>query len=283
MSATFLHKKTGAPQARWIEADGVHFHAEEAGRGDAVTMLHGFLVDSGQWDEAFAALADEHRVLRYDLRGFGRSSMPADTTFAHHQDLQRVLDDRGIERSALLGCSGGAGTALDFALAHPQRVTALALIGAGYWGYYATRTPEAQAFWAAVQGGDADALLDTSLRAFVDGPRRTPQQSNQEARARIAAMSAWNFGRADGYWKHASLQRNPPVPAPQRLAELRVPVLLIVGEEDQPEVIELSERLAAGLPDARLVRVPDAGHHVNIERPDVVLPLLREFLATVRA
>lgn len=282
MSATFSHRKTGAPQARWIEAGGVHFHAELAGRGAAVAMLHGFLVDSGQWDEEFVALAEDHQVLRYDLRGFGRSSMPA-TPFSHHEDLARVLDASGIERAALIGCSGGAGTALDFALAQPQRVSALALIGAGYWGYYATRTPEAQAFWAAVQSGDPTALLDTSLRTFLDGPRRTPEQSSAEARTRIAAMSAWNFGRGDGYWKHASLQRNPPIPAPERLAELRMPVLLVVGEEDQPEVIELSERLAAGLPNARLVRVPDAGHHVNIERPDLVLPLLRDFLAEVRA
>jgi len=282
MSATFSHTKTGALQARWIEAGGVHFHAELAGRGDAVAMLHGFLVDSGQWDEEFAELAVDHRVLRYDLRGCGRSSMP-DALFSHHDDLARVLDASGIERTALIGCSGGAGTAFDFALAHPQRVSALALIGAGYWGYYATRTPEAQAFWAAVQSGDPAALLETSLRTFVDGPRRMPEQSNAEARTRIAAMSAWNFGRVDGYWKHASLQRNPPIPAPERLAELRMPVLLIVGEEDQPEVIELSERLAAGLPDARLVRVPEAGHHVNLERPDVVLPLLRDFLAEVRA
>ncbi|MGO4700012.1 alpha/beta fold hydrolase [Dyella sp. 2RAB6] len=282
MSATFSHKKTGAPQARWIEAGGVHFHAELAGRGDAVTMLHGFLVDSGQWDEEFDALAADHRVLRYDLRGFGRSSMP-DTPFAHHEDLARVLDDSGIERTALIGCSGGAGSALDFALQQPERVSALAFIGAGYWGHYATRTPQAQAFWAAVQSGDSDALLETSLRSFVDGPRRSQEQSHPQARARIAAMSAWNFGRADGYWKHATLQRNPAIPAPERLAELRMPVLLIVGEEDQPEVIELSECLAAGLPHARLVRVADAGHHVNIERPDVVLPLLRDFLAEVRA
>jgi len=282
MSATLITKKHGAPQTRWIEADGVHFHAELAGQDEAIAMLHGFLVDSGQWDAEFAALAEDHRVLRYDLRGFGRSSM-TDAPFAHHEDLERILDASGIDRAALLGCSGGAGTALDFALAHPERVRAMAFVGAGYWGYYATRTPEAKAFWAAVESGDPDALLDASLRSFLDGPRRAPEQSNPEARARIAAMSQWNFGRTDGYWKKAALQRNPAVPAPERLAELRIPVLLIVGEEDQPEVIELSERLAAGLPDARLVRVPDAGHHANIERPDVVLPLLREFFAETRA
>lgn len=282
MSAMLTQKKTIAPQARWIEADGVHFHAELAGRGEAIAMLHGFLVDSGQWDDEFAALASDHHVLRYDLRGFGRSSMP-DVPFAHHEDLARILGASGIERTALIGCSGGAGTALDFALAYPERVRALALIGTGYWGYYATRTPEAQAFWAAVESGDADALLETSLRTFLDGPRRTPTQSSQAARERIAAMSGWNFRREDGYWKRASLQRVPEETAPDHLARLRMPVLLIVGEEDQPEVIELSERLAAGLPNARMVRVPDAAHHVNIERPDVVLPLLREFFAKVNA
>lgn len=282
MSAMLTQKKTGAPQARWIEADGAHLHAELAGRGEAIAMLHGFLVDSGQWDDEFAALASDYRVLRYDLRGFGRSSMP-DVPFAHHQDLERVLDASGIARAALLGCSGGAATALDFALAQPERVSAIALVGAGYWEHYATRTPEARAFVAAVQNGDAEALLETSLRGFLDGPRRMPEQCNAEARLRIAAMSRWNFGRKDSYWKKAALQRHPDVSALERLAELRMPVLLIVGEEDQPEVIELSERLAAALPDARLVRVPDASHQVNIERPDMVLPLLREFFAEVLA
>lgn len=282
MSVTFSHSKTGAPQARWIEADGANFHAELAGSGEAIAMLHGFLVDSGQWDETFAALADTHRVLRYDLRGFGRSSMPA-APFSHHDDLAHMLDACDIGRTALVGCSGGAATALDFAVAHPQRVSALALIGAGYWGHYASRTSEARAFLAALESGDADALLATSLQAFVDGPRRAPEQSRAAARERIAAMSAWNFGRDDGYWKHATLQRAPAVPALERLAELDLPVLLIVGEEDQPEVVELSERLAAGLSNALLVRVPDAGHHADIERPDIVLPLLCALFAEVHA
>lgn len=282
MSVTFSYRKAGAPHARWIEADGAHFHAELAGSGEAIAMLHGFLVDSSQWDETFAALANTHRVLRYDLRGFGRSSMPA-APFAHHDDLAHMLDACEIGRTALVGCSGGAATALDFAVAHPQRVSALALIGAGYWGHYASRTPEARAFLAALESGDADALLATSLQAFVDGPRRAPEQGRAAARERIAAMSAWNFGRDDGYWKHATLQRDPAVPALERLAELDLPVLLIVGEEDQPEVVELSECLAAGLPDARLVRVPDAGHHADVERPDIVLPLLRAFFAEVHA
>ncbi|WP_266168941.1 alpha/beta fold hydrolase [Dyella subtropica] len=271
-------KEPTVPHARWVEANGAHLHTELAGQGDAITMLHGFLVDSGQWDGEFAAFADTHRVLRYDLRGFGRSSMP-EQPFSHHQDLAAVLDASGIQRTALLTCSGGAATAIDFALEHPDRVSSLVLIGPGYWGRYANSTPEAKDFLAALQRNDGEAMLESSLRAFVDGPRRLSVQSNPEARARIQAMSAWNFGREDGYWRHAHWQRTPEPSSLDRLSELRMPALVIVGEEDQPEVIELSLGLADGMPNAHLVHVPDAGHHTNIEAPSVVMALLREAFA----
>ncbi|SFS02761.1 Pimeloyl-ACP methyl ester carboxylesterase [Dyella sp. OK004] len=279
MSRTSTRRKElTAPHARWVEVNGAHLHTELAGQGEAITMLHGFLVDSGQWDGEFADFAQTHRVLRYDLRGFGRSSMP-EAPFSHHQDLAAVLDASGIERTALLACSGGAATALDFALEHPQRVTSLVLVGPGYWGRFANRTPEARAFVAAIQSGDAEAMLEPSLRAFVDGPRRSPEQSNAVARERIRAMSAWNFGREDGYWRHAQWQRDPQPSALERLGELSMPVLVIVGEEDQAEVIELSQQLVEGLPNARLALIPDAGHQTNMEAPDVVMPLLRDVFA----
>lgn len=269
-------KELTVPHTRWVEVDGAHLHTELAGQGEAITMLHGFLVDSGQWDAEFAAFADTHRVLRYDLRGFGRSSMP-EASFVHYEDLATVLDAHGIERTALLGCSGGAAAALDFALAYPERVSGLVLIGTGYWGRYPGRTPEARTFVDAFQRGDADAMLESSLHTFVDGPRRSPEQSAPGARERVRAMSAWNFNRDDGYWRHVQWQRDPQRSALDHLAALQVPALIIVGEEDQPEYIELAQELVNGMPRARLALIPDAGHHTNMEAPEVVMPLLRDF------
>ncbi|MFC4762684.1 alpha/beta fold hydrolase [Dyella koreensis] len=269
-------KELTVPHARWVEVDGAHLHAELAGQGEAITMLHGFLIDSGQWDVEFAAFADTHRVLRYDLRGFGRSSMP-EAPFVHYEDLAAVLDAHGIERTALLGCSGGAAAALDFALAHPKRVSGLVLIGTGYWGRYPGSTPEARTFVDAFQRGNADAMLESSLYTFVDGPRRSPEQSAPGARERVRAMSAWNFNRNDGYWRHSQWQRDPQRSVLDHLAALRVPALIIVGEEDQPEYIELARELVNGMPHARLALIPDAGHHTNMEAPEIVMPLLRDF------
>ena len=133
-----------------VQVDGARLHVESAGRGESVTLLHGFLVDSRQWDREFAALARDHRVLRYDARGFGQSEIVPGRGYAHHEDLAAVLDACGVGCTALLACSGGAATALDFSLAYPDRVSALVFVGAGYWGRFADRTPAARAFlqWA---------------------------------------------------------------------------------------------------------------------------------------
>jgi pimeloyl-ACP methyl ester carboxylesterase len=264
---------------RQVDVGGARLHVEEAGTGETVTMLHGFLVDSGQWDHEFTALARDHRVLRYDARGFGRSTIEPGA-YAHHDDLATVLDACGVERTALLACSGGAATALDFALAHPQRVDAMVFVGAGYWGQFAEGTPAARAFLQALGTYDVPGLVDSSLRAFTDGPRRRPAQVDADVRRRTQAMTARLFQRESNYWRRAALdQRTPRPPALERLREIAAPTLLIVGGEDQPEAIALSGRMADGIPGARLLQVQGAGHHANMEAPDAVLAEIRRWLA----
>ncbi|GAB3790000.1 alpha/beta fold hydrolase [Dyella agri] len=271
----------------FVETNGARLHVETAGYGDAVTMLHGFLVDSRQWDREFAALANDYRVLRYDARGFGQSEIVPGRAYAHHEDLVAVLDACGVERTALLACSGGAATALDFALAHPERVSALIFVGAGYWGKFADRTPAARAFLQALGTYDVAGMIDSSLRAFTDGPRRAATDADAGVRRRTEAMSALQFRRTPNYWRHAAQdQRTPQPSALDRLGELSVPALLMVGGEDQPEVQELSARLADGIDHAQLVVVQGAGHHVNMEAPEAVLAEVRRWLgrhATHRA
>ena len=262
-----------------IGVAGARLHVEEAGSGDAVTMLHGYMVDSGQWDHEFAALARDHRVLRYDARGFGRSTIEPGA-YAHHEDLAAVLDACGVRRTALLASSGAAATALDFALAHPERVGAMVFVGAGYWGQIPDSTPAMRAFLQALGSYDVPGIIDSSLRAFTDGPRRRAEDVDAEVRRRTRAMTAHNFQRESNYWRRAALdQREPRPSALERLHEVAAPTLLIVGSEDQPEAIALSERMAADIPGARLLQVQGAGHHANMEAPDAVLAEIRRWLA----
>jgi 3-oxoadipate enol-lactonase len=262
----------------WIDVPHARLYAEEAGEGDAITMLHGFLVDSGQWDTEFAALAQTHRVLRYDARGFGRSRIESGS-YAHHEDLAAVLDARGIRRTALLGCSGGAATALDFTLAHPERVDALILVGAGYWGRFADSTPAARAFLQALGTMDVNGLIDSSVRAFTDGPCRSPNEVDPAVRRHTEAMTARLFKRESSYWTRAAKdQRTPQPSALERLREIDVPVVLMVGSEDQIEVRRLTQELAQGMAHARALLIDGAGHHANMEAPAQVLAEIRKVL-----
>ena len=274
---TAMHDRT---LSRWVDVEHARLYVEQAGNGVAVTMLHGFLVDSGQWDNEFAALSDTHHVVRYDARGFGRSTIEPGS-YAHHEDLAAVLDACGIQRSVLLACSGGAATALDFALMHPERVSALIFVGAGYWGRFADRTPAARAFLQALHTFDVNGMIDSSLRAFTDGPRRAPDAVNPAVRKRTEAMTSALFKRETSYWNRAAKdQRVLEPPALQRLGDINVPTLLIVGSEDQPEVMALSKELAQGICGARFAAIPDAGHHANMEAPSAVLAHIQGILAS---
>ncbi|GLQ46340.1 alpha/beta hydrolase [Dyella lipolytica] len=265
--------------SRWVDVDHARLYVEEAGEGEAITMLHGFLVDSGQWNAEFAALADTHHVVRYDARGFGHSSI-VPGGYAHHEDLAAVLDACGIQRTALLACSGGAATALDFTVAQPERVSALILIGAGYWGKFADSTPAARAFLQALSTFDVNGLIDSSLRAFTDGPRRRPGEVDPAVRRHTEAMTTRLFKRETSYWTRAAQdQRTPKPTALEHLRAIDVPTLLIVGAEDQAEVIALSNEMAAVMPNARLRVIQDAGHHANLEWPAQVLTEVRGVLS----
>ena len=269
---------TVSATTRWVDVEHARLHVEYAGEGSAITMLHSFVVDSGQWDNEFTAFADTHHVIRYDARGFGRSTIePGD--YAHHEDLAAVLDACGVRRTALLACSGGAAMALDFTLANPERVSALIFVSAGYWGKFAESTPAARAFLQALNTLDASGMIDSSLRAFTDGTRRAPHEVNPLVRKRTEAMTSALFMRETSYWTRAATDQRVPEPsALQRLGEIRVPTVLMVGSDDQPEVMELSKVLAEGIAGARLVVVPNVAHHANMEAPSTVLAQIREVL-----
>src|SRR3954462_9445313 len=113
-----------------IEVGGTAFGYDEAGEGPAVVLLHAAIGDRRMWDAQFAALAATHRVIRYDRRGFGETA-GGPGEFAHCEDLLALLDARGIEQAALVGASMGGACALDAALAAPERITRLVLLGSG--------------------------------------------------------------------------------------------------------------------------------------------------------
>lgn len=252
-------------------------HHEVAGEGDSVVLLHSTVCDSRMWDSEFAALADRYRVLRYDLRGFGRSPLPPES-WSSVDDLSALLDEVGIGAAALVGLSGGSAVALDFTLAHPERVRGLVLaapnVGGMGW------SEEIQRFGAQedelLEAGDVDGAVELNLRTWVDGPRRGPEDVDPAVRAKVGEMQRNAFEiQLDA--EPGELRRLDP-PAVERLEEVSVPTLVVVGDADVDDVLERAELLATRIPGARKVVVPGVAHMVNLERPEEFRALVVDFL-----
>lgn len=274
-----------------IEVGGTAFGYDEAGEGPAVVLLHAAIGDRRMWDAQFTALAATHRVIRYDRRGFGETA-DGPGEYAHFEDLLALLDARGIERAALVGASMGGACALDAALAAPERITRLALLGSGLTGHtwpdhmqrdIAKLTAEVDpagrlARYAAreidVDEADVRAMAEANIRYLVAGPERDVSVLPPDMLALVREM-------CEQVYRHdwTAPQWTEKIPDTRyRLGEITTPALVVIGTADARGLVELSHHLAASLPNAELAELPDTGHLPAMERPDEVIALLRKVL-----
>lgn len=150
---------------------------EFAGEGEALILLHAGIADSRMWDAQFEAFAEHFWVIRYDLRGFGKSKLPSGT-FTGYGDVVSLLDYLRVKKAHIVGISNGGRVALDFSIAFPQRVNKLILATPSVGGHPPSNA--IKQFWAdeeeALQRGDLNAATELNLRLWVDGPSRSPMK-----------------------------------------------------------------------------------------------------------
>jgi 3-oxoadipate enol-lactonase len=266
------------------EVDGGRISWEAAGEGPAVTFLHPGLWDRRTWDDQFGLFSRTYRVVRYDARGYGRSSRPQPgRPYWHVRDLRAVLDAAGVERTALVGCSMGGGIAIDVALEHPDRVTALVLAAPGLGGFEGTAEEEARwEAWeeergrtieAAIEAGDLEAAQDLRLQTLW-----APLGTDDPAGQRIREIA---FDNLQELTMDESEEEELDPPAFARLEEVVAPTLVLPADHDPPWHIRICEVLVERIPNARLVQIPETDHVINLRRPAEFNRAVLEFLGEV--
>jgi pimeloyl-ACP methyl ester carboxylesterase len=230
---------------------------DEAGRGPAVILLHGAFLDRGTWDLQMPALAARHRVVRYDIRPFGKSTVP-DQPYQTTDDLLALMDALKIERAHLVGHSFGGGVAIDFALAHPARVASLALVNSGVTG--ATMPPDEQKEAMQVFVGARESAAK-AVEAWLALGLWSASHARPEVMKALETITARNAAR----FRMAAPPFAPITPpAIGRLGEIRAPTLVVTGDRDTPGNRAASDALAKGIPGARLVVIRGADHAMPI-------------------
>jgi pimeloyl-ACP methyl ester carboxylesterase len=269
---------SGEARTGFVAINGANLYVETQGQGQPLLLLHAGVTDSRMWDDQFGLFAEHYRVVRCDMRGFGKSKMPPGK-FAHYEDMAALMKQLHLDKACIIGLSFGGYVAIDVALAYPLMVAALVLGAPALSGYEATSTELQQFFTAeaaALERGDLATATELNLKMWVDGPARPPEHVSPAIRQKVGEMQLNIFAQpapADV----DEIELIPP--ALNRLQEIDVPTLVIVGDEDVPEFQVISDLATAGIKNARIVVMPGVAHLPSLEEPNEFNRLVLEFLA----
>jgi pimeloyl-ACP methyl ester carboxylesterase len=269
---------TTQTKSGYAAIDNARIYFETAGEGMPLVMIHAGVADCRQWNNEFNFFAQSCRVLRYDMSGFGKSE-PVEREFNPMGDLVALLETLKIhEPLVLMGCSMGGGLAMDFALTYPTRARALIMVDSGPSGLELDIPPLPKYAEAeqAFKAGDLERVAEIETQIWFDGMGRTPEQVNQPMRKLLFEMDR----KALEYEVRQLGKRlpNTQMPAFSRLAELKVPVLVIVGAHDTPYTLAAADYMLEKLPSARKVTIEDAAHLPNMDQPQEFQRIVKDFL-----
>lgn len=261
------------------EINGARLHYAVEGQGPAVVLLHAGIADMRMWDALALVLSRRYRVVRFDLRGFGESSMP-EGFFSHVEDLRGLLDLVGVARAHLVGISLGGKVAIEFAVRYPLRCVSLAVVAPGLGGFVWSKEMEAYGAQgdAAATRGDLEALVELDMAMWVVGPHRRPTEVDPRLINAMRPLLRAANARYAEQLRGTAQWLDPP--AAERLHEIRAPVLVVVGDKDTDDMLRIAELVEGRVVGARKAVLAHGAHMVPLERPSEFLALLEPFLAS---
>jgi len=267
------------------ELDDTKLYYEVVGQGPPLVLIHAGVADCRMWNDQLNAFAARYKVVRYDVRGFGRSPNPAGT-YTDYKNLHDLLTYLRIKKAHIVGMSNGGRIAIDFALAYPEMVNKQILVASAVSGWAISE--EIKQGWAkeeaALEAGNVELAVEINLQMWVDGPNRAPDQVPSPVRNRVRQMLIQLFNTPEELDEGESLPLQPEAlplqpEAVTRLSEIAAHTLVIVGDQDYTDLQDKSNLLAREIPNASKVVIPGVAHLPNMENPDTFNQIVLDFLS----
>ncbi len=258
-----------------IQAAGAEFHAQQRGPQPRAVFIHGFGGDLQTWDSVWAVLNNQLPALRYDLRGFGRSTGGDGAPFVHADDLLAILDARAIGRCDLVGVSMGGSIAVNFALDHPERVRSLVLISPGLvaWEW----SEPWRELWQRIVSQARCGALDQARRLWWEHPLFDTIRGSAAGPALYESIMRLSAA----HWIGDA--HRPMLPDMERLHQLRTRTLLLTGGRDLEDFRLIAEVIAASAGSLARIDEPALGHLLHLEDPQACARRMLAFLDAGRS
>ena len=261
----------------YADVNKTRLYYEISGAGDAIVLIHGNFGDNRHWDEQFKALAKNHKVIRYDVRGYGKSSLPVEgESYSHHDDLKALLEHLGISKAHVCGLSMGSGIAVDFVLAYPEMSSSLIAVGPWAFGYDSPAAGELWEIFEKIRSIIKESGTKAAADYWSDSPLWKSTFKDPQALERFREISYdysfWNFSNQDPV-----IFVDPP--AAQQLDKLSLPTLIITAEYDVEACKEIANFMEQKIPNAKKIVIAGAGHCMNMEKPVEFNTAVLDFLS----
>ena len=276
LSAEQNSPASGKQTSGYLDVSGSKIYYEEAGSGPAIVFLHDGLLHAVAWDEVWQPLATKYHVIRYDRRGYGRSELPTNS-YSSTEDLRKLLTNLNVQDAVVVGSSSGGALAIDFAIKHPEMVDGLFLIGPVVHGM-----PYTNAFLERANRNNEPMQRD-DIRAMARNwsqDRFLIAGANEAARRKIFAQLVDNAEKLKKF--DSALEEKLSPPASERLAEIKTPTLILVGEADIADVKAQCDAINAGVRESERIVMKGAGHLIQLEKPDEIIKRLENFVDRCR-
>src|SRR5512138_2644950 len=254
----------------YFDLEGGRLYYELAGNGFPLVLSHAAFLDSRMFDDIWEPLAKHFRVIRYDMRGYGRST-PVNGPLCRRADLAQLLAHLDVTQAHLVGCSNGGQISLDLALEHPGLASSLTLVDSTPSGFELQGVPPRYIYemFEAVQSGDVERGSELQIRIWLDGEYREPEQVAPRLRKKALEMN--RIFVTQKTFLVADTQPVDPLdpPAVTRLEEVNCPVLVVAGSLDHPEVLRAADEMTTRIPHARKAFLQGSGHVPSYEQPEL--------------
>lgn len=254
---------TVAAQTRALNVGDAVISYDVTGRGQAVVFIHGWTHNKSVWDDQVPILGQRYRVLRYDSRGFGRSTGFEDES-AEPLDLLILLEALHINHAYIVGHSRGGGIALRFAAAHPEMVDGLVLYGAAPPAGFPI-PPEVGQLFGSLPGIAKQYGLDSAGKLLLSTQLAWVPPGRNDVTERYRRLWASYSGK-DLLDPHPE-SGQVPLPDIARLSTLRMPTLVIIGDHEMPFIAAAADTFAHRIPNVKKVVIPNAGHGAHFAQP----------------
>lgn len=254
----------------------MEFHIDDRGTGPAILFIHAGVADSRMWRDQMGL--DGYRTIAFDQRGFGETLFVAEL-YTDKGDALAVLDEVGVESAVVVGCSIGAGTAMQLAIEDGDRVDRLVLVGAYPSGWVPPggweENPLEEEAEEAAEAGNFERVLEIDYLMWLVGYGRNEGQIDPNLKDLFIDMdrtAVLSQGERDARIQHRDYMLN------DRLDEIEAPTLVIAGAHDESLTIDASHYLASRLSNRDAIIIDDAAHLPSLEQPDEFNRHLLDFL-----